>query len=471
MSSNSKNENTNIKFDTKSTKYYIATDNPLMNEIQELLTDQDIISKKLIEESKDEYTLELIFPEEITQKNVKIKFLLIINKDYPNKEPELYCLTVFSHPHLCDGRNLTNDIINGEWDKKKLSLETLINKIPNFIIKFNELIQNDNSIIVGKYILKKVYKINFIKELPIFFHDKLNNNKILTISDISLCFFDLDKKNEGHCLLSSYIDIKDIIEVISKPNKKMITVKYKNKKTKNINIITPSYEEILSILNEKMKIYQKKSGKLPDIDIVKVEKEIEEKEKELNKEEANNDTVMNLMSLYQKAVEYYSAINDNKFIDFTNKIHKLLENSKLKSASPSSESKDKKKAEPEIINKENKENIKIEDKNLNKEEMIKKKNNEITNNNRDNKKETNKDINTNDEKEEKKNKNEEKKENKNDIKEQNKNNDDKDKKETNNIVNDTKKDKNHPSIKLKISDEDLQTLDVGDEEEEEEEGE
>ena len=201
MASLSKNENSNQKLDTKSTKYYIATDNALMNEIQELLTDQEIISKKLIEENKDEYTLELIFPEEITQKNSKIKFLMMINKDYPNKEPEFYCLTAFSHPHLCDGRNLINDIINGEWNKKKLPLETLINKIPNFIIKFNELVQTDNTIIIGKYIMKKMYKINFIKELPIFFHDKLNNNKILTISDISLCFFDLDKKNEGHCIL------------------------------------------------------------------------------------------------------------------------------------------------------------------------------------------------------------------------------------------------------------------------------
>jgi ubiquitin-protein ligase len=66
---------------------------------------------------------------------------MIINKDYPNKDPELYCLTVFPHPHLCDGRNLLNDIINGEWNKKKLPLETLINKIPNFIIKYNELIK------------------------------------------------------------------------------------------------------------------------------------------------------------------------------------------------------------------------------------------------------------------------------------------------------------------------------------------
>ena len=433
-----------------------------MNEIQELLTDQEIISKKLIEENKDEYTLELIFPEEITLKDIKIKFLLVVSKDYPNKEPEIYCLTVFSHPHLCDGRNLINNIINGDWKKKKLPLETLINKIPNFIIKQNELIKEDNSINIGKYTLKKIYKINFIKELPIFFHLILNINQILTISDISLCFYDLDKNNVGSCILSSYIDIKDIIEIISKPDKSMITIKYKNKKTKSIDIITPSYEVIQGILNEKMKIYQKKIGKLPDIDIVKVEQEIEAKEKELNKEESNIDKVMNLMSLYQKAVEYYSAINDQKFGIFTSKIQKLLENSQLSKASPSIENKDNKNNE---VNINGKENNKVNDKNLQKEEMIKEKNN----GNNNDKKEVKKEINVNDIKKENKNKIEEKNENKKDIKEQNiNNNNDTDKKEENNEDNDTKKDKNQPSIKLKIGEEDLKTLDVGDEEEEEE---
>ena len=73
----------------------------------------------------------------------------------------------------------------------------------------------------------------------------------------------------------------------------MISVKYKNKKIISIDIITPSYEEVQSALNQKMKIYQNKSGKLPDIDKVKVEQEIEEKEKEMNKKETNIDEVMN----------------------------------------------------------------------------------------------------------------------------------------------------------------------------------
>ena len=244
----------------------------------------------------------------------------------------------------------------------------------------------------------------------------------------------------------------------------MIIIKYKNKRAKTIDIITPSYESIQGILNEKMKIYQKKSGKLPDIDIVKVEKEIEDKEKDLNKQESNSDKVLNLMSLYQKAVEYYSAINDQKFANFTNKIRKLLENSQLANASSSIENKDKHKNESIISEKETN---KLEDKNLKKEEVINEKNNEINNNdNKDSKNDTNKGNNINNIIEKKKNEIEEKKENKNDIKEPNTNND-KDKKETDS-VDDIKKDKNQPSIKLKIGEEDLKTLDVGDEEEEEE---
>ena len=40
-----------------------------------------------------------------------------------------------------------------------------------------------------------------------------------------------------------------------------------------------------------------------------------------------------LMSLYEKAVEYYSAVNNQKFIDITHKIHQLLINTQLNTSS------------------------------------------------------------------------------------------------------------------------------------------
>ena len=247
-SNNDNKKDIKLKEDSKTTKYYIDTKDKTKNEIQELLTDQDIIKKKLIEENNEYYILEIIFPEEITQKNLKIKFLLMVNREYPNKEPELYCITVFCHPHLCDGRNLLNNIINGEWTNTKFPLETIINKIPKFIIKYDE--NKDKGNIIGNYSLNKYYKINFLKSLPIYFNLIPNKNKILTISDLSICLYELDK-NVGYCKLISFIDIKDINEVKSLPKKNIVSIKYKNSlnKKNKISINSPDYETITEIIN------------------------------------------------------------------------------------------------------------------------------------------------------------------------------------------------------------------------------
>ena len=496
-SSNNEKQPVKIKEELKDTKYYIKTDNSVMNEIKEILTDQDIVKKKLIEENKDYYILELIFPEEITQKNFKIKFLLKISKEYPKVEPELYCLTVFCHPHICDGRNLINNIIDSEWSNNKLPLEIIINKIPKFIIKYNEYKDNSNE--VGKYALDKYYKINFLKELPIYFHLVSRDNKILTISDISFCLYDLDK-NIGYCKLSFHVDLKDIIEVKSKKKKNLITIKYKNplnNKKNKIIINTPNNEAINAILLEKMKIYQKKSGKLPDIKISKVEKEIEEKEKELKDNNTDMEKNLYLLSLYQEAVEYYSAINNPKFIEITNKIHNLLRKSNNLIIEASS--KDKQKNESNINNKEEIKENNIKSVNINIKEEKKnnekgeKKNTKEGNgvkeniNNKDIKKEEKKDKeetkqdNKSDKKEEKnKNKIDNKTEikDKNDIDKNKENKKDNIKEKKDNIKEnkkeekqkkDNKEDKKKQGLRLKIDEGELGTLDVGDEEDEEEE--
>ena len=492
MNSSEKNKIPEKKLieNSKTTKYYITTNNVIMDEIQELLTDQDLIKKELIGEDENYYTLEIIFPEEITQKKTDIKFLLLISKQYPTIEPELYCLTVFSHPHLCDGRNLINNIINGDWANKKYPIESIINKIPKFIIKHIET--KSDSTKIGKYILNKIYKINFLKKLPIFLHFITNENKILTISDISLCIYLLDK-NIGFCTLSFYIDIKDIIKVNPNPKKNKIEIKYKsslNNKIKKFNINTANVETINAILNEKMKIYQQKTGKLPNIDINNVEKEIEEKEIEQKDNEINLEKKLYLMSLYQKAVEYYSAINNPKFIEINHKIHKLLENTQLENTSKDINI-DKKVEEKINVKKDDNKNILNNAMQENKNKIeIKKEENPVHNNIQNNKKEDKEEKKIVEKKEEMKNEIVEKKEDKKteDKKEdnkkiENKQNDKKEKIEEKNnqkLNKDNKKEENKEenkdnkgekaSLRLKIDKGEIGTLDVGDEEEEEEEG-
>ena len=463
-----KNENTN----KKNENVIIISKDPIYNEIQEILTDQEMIKKKLLDQNELSYNLELIFPGELILQKHNVNFLLIIPKNYPKTEPELYCLTVFSHPHLCDGRNLINDIFNKEWTYDNIPIDVIINRIPKFIIKNSEY--NNKSLILGKYMMSHLYPISLLKNLPIFFHLIPENNNIITIGDISLCLYELEKENNfKNCKLISFINIKDIIEIQTKQKTNLILIKYKcDKTTKKLNINSQNVETIENILKEKMKIYKKKKGKLPDIDIKYLEKEIAQKEKELlNKENGEKNIVMykekclRLMDLYQQSIEYYSAVNDPKFIDINIKIRKLIESNKLTSNSDN-EIKDNYK-EQKI--KEEKENI-----------SIKNEDNKIKNNNETTKIEEKKDINIIKKEEKKdinkkeiiKNKKKEKKEEK--EKEKKKEETKKEKKEENKKVvikeNKDKKDKDdNNSLRLKIDEGEINTLDVGEDEEEEEE--
>ena len=138
----------------------IISNNPVFNEIQEILNDQEMIQKKLIENNdENNYYLELNFPGGLILKSFEVKFLFIIPSTYPKQEPELFCLTTFSYPHISDGRNLINDVINSEWTYENIPLDFIINKIPKFIIKYSNY--SDKSLIIGKYILKKLYPINY----------------------------------------------------------------------------------------------------------------------------------------------------------------------------------------------------------------------------------------------------------------------------------------------------------------------
>jgi len=67
---------------------------------------------------------------------------------------------------------------------------------------------------------------------------------------------------------------------------------------------------------------KKKTGSVPNINIAMVEKQIIYIEKSINvgDDKPNKEQVNYLMTLYQSAIAYYSALNDDKYKDFKNKI-------------------------------------------------------------------------------------------------------------------------------------------------------
>ena len=433
----------------------ISNNDPIFNEIQEILTDQEMIQKKLIETNEENYKLELTFPSELILKKFNVTFLLIIPKKYPKQEPELYCITIFTHPHICDGRNLINDIINNEWTYENgIPIDFIINKIPKFIIKYSDY--TDKSLIIGKYMLNHLYPFNFLKTLPIFFYSNPETKKIITIGDISFCLYELiEEKESKYCKLIFFLNIKEIIEIQTKQKDNLLIIKYKcEKSTQNISINSENYNIFQDILLEKMKIYKKKLGKIPDIDIKYLEKEIEDKEKELlNKD--NKDIIMykekclRLMDIYQQAIEYYSAVNDPKFIDVNKKIHQLIEN-QLLTLNTENQDKENLNNKTDITNK--KEEINKENKKINEKKDISKINKNENNNEikiKENKKE--------DKKEEKNNPKKEKEKKEITKKEEKENKEQK------------KENEENTQLRLKINEGELNTLDVGEDDEEEEE--
>ena len=325
----------------------------LMKEINEVLADQEEIKKKLINQNNDYIELEISIPESLTQIKFPIKFLLKISKDFPKEEPELYCITKFCYPHIFDGRNLINEVLKSKWTNNIYNLDTIINRIPKFIIEFNSSLEDGYLLLVGKFKINQIYSTERIKQFPLFIKNVKENikaknkiikvNKILTISDLSFCLY--EKESKQYSKLTYQNDLSNLISIRRNTELNTINFIWKNKDNDKekieIEIITKDTEEIKKILLEKMelfgkeynvnqKIIKKRMGKLPYTDIEKVEKQIKLIEKEFEeKKNVNLEIVHRLMSLYQKAVEYYSAINSPQFKIYTNKIKELMGTQKI----------------------------------------------------------------------------------------------------------------------------------------------
>ena len=317
--------------------------NPIIQEVNELLMDQEQILKKILNYNKDYIELELSIPELLTQSKYPILFLLKVNMKYPKEEPELYCITKFSYPHIYDGRNLLKDVLKSQWSNDIHNLDLIINRIPRFIIEFNNSLEEGYLLLVGNYTIGHIYPLNRIQELPIFhknvkqkemIKNKITKkNKILTISDLSFCLYEKDTKKTVK--LTFQADLNNLITL--KRNMQQNTIlfiwKDKNKENEKIEIetVTTETEEIKTTLLEKMelfgkeynvsqKVIKKRMGKLPCNNIEHVEKQIENIEKQFNdNKNINMDLDHKLMTLYQTAVEYYSAINSTLFHNYTEK--------------------------------------------------------------------------------------------------------------------------------------------------------
>ena len=314
-------------------------------------SDGNIDLKIIIEKS--------VFSNKYIQINEDLKFLLYIKKNFPIGNPHLYCL---SQIFFQDIRDILPDLLNKRWGKnqKYYHIKTIIEKIPSFInnyIESNYSQDNNNknkNQIKGKFHLDQIYQNRHLMLFPHLFFDNVyekvffenselysdEGRKLYICEGYFLLFIETSIFDNENLKLIFFAAIKSLVHIKHYTESDIVEFTWKIKGGKNnlMRIRTKDAGNIVKIITEilkKKKIkhqitnkdFRPKEGEIPAIDIDLVEEEINKYEVMLRlKENVNNENVNYLMKLYEKAVQYYSAVNDNKYENYMSKIHDMLGN-------------------------------------------------------------------------------------------------------------------------------------------------
>lgn len=332
-----------------------------MKSIQEKRLDQELqsiekinssILTKIIKIQKDEYNINLtILPNLLTSTDITIgiEFLLNIQHNFPFNPPRLYCLTPFSFPSFSDGRDMLEGVLNNTWTNR-ITLIEIINLIPKFIINYIESLKKNEINLIGNYYLDAKYDLGLLESLPVYFEKvkekiqmagkELEITRYIMISDIFFLLFDnnniIDIWNRNTVKLAFWANLKALKTIKKIVNGDACELIWRSKKDNNyyMKLKTERTQFITELIMKNLKhfginytitktILGPKTGVIPAIDIEMVEKQVIEIEEKIVSDKSSEQLLF-LMTLYEKAIEYYSATNNPRYQLFTKKIQEIM---------------------------------------------------------------------------------------------------------------------------------------------------
>jgi len=183
--------------------------------------------------------------------------------------------------------------------------------------------------------------------LPVFIskaHEKVDIDdkekaldRVLLVSDIHICLFEHVKSLKHTVQLVFWSSLRSLVTIRRNPKDNLVRFFFKQKHRKPVYELALAFTGSANLVADLLKTMQflgiqykvnrqggsQKSGTLPQVDIENVEKSLKVLE---IKVEHNPDTesVEQIMDLYQKAIEYYSATNNEKYEIYLEKMHKIL---------------------------------------------------------------------------------------------------------------------------------------------------
>lgn len=332
------------------------------------LKEEEKLLEKKCENAKDKimkYNILLKYNKINTKKNL----LYHINISFPNiSEPKIdyefifeinltkKTIILFSKniKPISDGRDILPLIINTPTITNNYSLIDDIN-ILDITNKIKIFIEAQKFIgLAGIFYIGEEYEQKIIDSLENI--DKIQCNhldiingkfielpSLCTISDEHFCLYE---KEQNKYNLIFYSNIRNLLS-FNKTIDSIVTLNWRKKVITNNNEITfnifelkitsikdKDMDKVMDILIEKIKnigfkmnINEQKKGVLPNINVEKIEREIIRLESQFKKRD--NVLVFNkLLEKYEKIIEYYSAVNDNKYTEYSQKMKDLLGNEK-----------------------------------------------------------------------------------------------------------------------------------------------
>ena len=352
----------------------------ISEEIQNQINELSNIDNRILIESQITSTNEVLIAITINKSLINfqqepldiIRFLLQLKPSYPDTPPILYCISRFCLPELCDGRDFLEDTLQMKWDKNNCFLKLIISQIPSFVQRYLNYIygfNNINNIIIkrkmfGKYYLDGIYENSILKYIPYLYFESISeivsiegkkmnceDRKILITDNFLLLFcnkslYEIDKLKlifVGPITSLLYIRqfYKDGIVLLKWiiKGKGLQNRNYTQQfKTEDGDYIVDTLIDNLSKKSINFKVTNKvngnikREGTVPLVEINLVEEEIKNLENKIkNKESMTKESISILINLYEKAIQYYSALNDKKFEIYIKKIHDIYSNNEYTS--------------------------------------------------------------------------------------------------------------------------------------------